>query len=138
MKIAIQKNKYGGDIFEGNEYIVDLGRKFEGYQKGDLICEVAPWWTEMPLVLEIAIRADGSIAFRGWSFSRTGVNGCLHTHENGDFTPTQEQIDTVNGLWSGRLRYEGLRLSVGASLQEICPINVAGEELAIGEKIYLV
>ena len=136
MKIAIQKNKYG-DIFEGNEYIVDLGRKSEGYQKGDLICKVAPWWTEMPLVLEIAIRADGSIAFRGWSFYKDGVNGYLHTHENGDFTPTREQIDTVNGLWSGRLRYEGLRLPVGASLQEICPIDVAGEELAIGEKIYM-
>ena len=34
MKIAIQKNKYGNDIFEGNEYIVDLDRRFEGHEAG--------------------------------------------------------------------------------------------------------
>lgn len=139
MKIAIKKSQYGGDIFEGDEYIVDLDRKFEKYKEGDLICQIAPWSPKMPLTLEIAIRADGSIAFRGWEFN-AGGNMYLHTYENSpfsDFAPTQEQIDTVSGLWSGRIKYEGLRLSVGASLQTICPINAGKEEQAIGEKIYL-
>lgn len=135
MKIAIQKNKYGNDIFEGNEYIVDLDRRFEGYKAGDLICKIAPWSPQMPLTLEVAIRADGSIAFRSWDFS--GANAYLHTHESADFEPTPEQIDTVNGLWSGRIRYEGLKLAVGASLQEVCPIAVVEEELLTGKKIYL-
>ena len=139
MKIAIKKSEYGCNIFEGDEYLVDLDRKFEKYKEGDLICKIAPWWSKMPLTLEIAIRADGSIAFRGWEFN-AGGNMYLHTYENSpfsDFHPTQEQIDTVNGLWSGRIRYEGLKLAVGASLQEICPIDVEKEEKAIGEKIYL-
>lgn len=136
MKIAIKKSKYGHNIFDGDEYVVDLDRKFEGYKKGDLICKVSPWcFQKMPLTLEIAIRADGSIAFRRWDFSR--ANEYLHTNEGADFNPTQEQIDTVNGLWSGRIKFEGLNLAVGASLQEICPIDVEKEEKAIGEKIYL-
>lgn len=135
MKIAIQKDKYGNDIFEGDEYIVDLDRRFEGYKAGDLICKIAPWSPKMPLALEIAIRADGSIGFRSWDFS--GGNGYLHTNETSAFEPTAEQIDTVNGLWSGRIKYEGLKLAVGASLQDVCPIAVVEEELLIGEKIYL-
>lgn len=136
MKIAIKKSQYGGDIFEGDEYIVDLDRRFDGYRQGDLICKIAPWSPKMPLTLEIAIRADGSIAFRSWDFS-TKANFHLHTSEGKEFVPTQAQIDTVNGLWSGRIRFEGLNLAVGASLQEICPIDVKKEEKAIGEKIYL-
>ena len=136
MKIAIKRNQYGGDLFEGDEYLVDLGRKFEGFQKGDLICKIAPWSPAMPLTLEIAIRADGSMAFRSWDFSDR-ANFYLHTSEGKEFVPTQAQIDTVNGLWSGRIKFEGLKLAVGASLQEICPINKAKEEEAIGEKIYL-
>ena len=53
------------------------------------------------------------------------------------FTPTEAQADTVNGLFSGRIKFEGLKLAVGSTLQRICPIDLQREEKLIGEKIYL-
>lgn len=133
MKISIKKDSFSR--FEGDEYIVDLSRAFGGYQKDDLICHVTPWQS-IPLVLEIAIRTDGSMIFRSWSFSNYG-NSYLHTNETPEkFTATPEQVNTVNGLWSGRLKFEGLKLLVGATLQKICPIDVKAEEKATGKKIY--
>lgn len=102
----------------------------------------------MPLRLTIAIRADGSIAFRSWEFIKKSPNGYLHTYEYSvkqceenkfftPFIPTPEQIDTVNGLFSGRIKFDGLKLAVGGSVQDICPIDVRCEEKLIGQKIYL-
>jgi hypothetical protein len=150
MKIAILKQDFG-NRFEGEQYIVDLSRQFEGYEKGDLICQVHPFGpVYLPLQLEIAIRQDGSIAFRSWKFTNTEPNSYLHTfekskeqleHENNSyaipFVPTEAQIDTVNGLFSGRIKFEGLKIAVGATVQKICLINVAKEEQLIGQKIYL-
>lgn len=134
MKISVKKEWMS--IFEGEEYVIDLGRKFGGYQKGDLICHIQPW-LQMPLELEIAIRTDGNMIFRSWSFSDRG-NNYLHTTEIPEkFTATPEQIDTVNGLWSGRIKFEGLKLAVGATMQKICPINVHKEEELEGKKIFL-
>ena len=123
----------------GDEYIVDLTRQFEGHQSGDIICSCSPFdcTGEFPLWLEFAIRVDGTIAFRKWYFSNTS-NNYLQTSSYGlENEPTEEQIATVNGLWSGRIRFEGLKLSVGKTLQNICPIDVANEERLVGEKIYL-
>lgn len=149
MKIAILKEC--NSSFDGEQYIIDLSRKFEGYEPGDLKCYITPF-IEMPLRLEIAIRTNGELIFRGWEWNRCGRNesNYLHTDEisekefqnNPDtwkkpFIPTKEQIDTVNGLFSGRITFDGLRLAPGASLQKICPINVHREEGLIGKKIYL-
>jgi len=123
------------------EYTVDLDRQFGGYEKGDLICSIAPFH-DVPLTLEIAIRIDGSIIFRSWKFN-AGGNRYLHTNEEaGQFgiptlRPTEAQIDTVNGLFSGRIKWEGLRLTPGKSLQDLCPINLEREEQLTGKKIYL-
>lgn len=109
-------------------YTIDVDRKFGGYQADNLICYINPFFG-IPLKLEIAIRIDGSIVFR--SLTWTQGNGYLHTHEKpvgketlSPFIPTQEQIDTVNGLFSGRIKFEGLALPVGATVQKICPIDV--------------
>ena len=146
MKIAILRD--GDYLFEGEQYIVDLSRKFEGYEPGDLKCYCNPF-IELPLKLEIAIRKNGDIIFREWKWTDGGY--CyLQTDEISEkefneqpvswkkpFIPTKEQIDTVNGLFSGRIKFDGLKLAPGASLQKICPINVKREEKLIGEKIYL-
>lgn len=145
MQIKILKYPYA--CFDGDEYTVDLERKMDPYTPGDLICYVSPFDLDFPLRLKIAIRADGSIAFRSWAFA-TKANGYLHTAERpakeceGEayatpFIPTDEQIDTVNGLFSGRIKFEGLKLAVGATVQRICPIDVKREEELVGHKIYL-
>ena len=146
MKIKIVKDLYA--CFVGDEYTVDLGRKMEAYIPGDLICYISPFAPNIPLRLEIAIRADGSIAFRSWSFAAGANNGYLHTAERSaeecegrafviPFIPTDAQVDTVNGLFSGRIKFEGLKLAVGASVQHICPIDVKREEKLVGHPIYL-
>lgn len=122
------------------DYTIDTNRKFGGYQSEDLICFVHPFFG-VPLRLEIAIRTNGDIIFRSWTWARFG-NSYLHTNEKRlnsccSFVPTQAQIDTVNGLFSGRIKFEELKLAVGASVQKICPINIQREEELTGEKIYL-
>ena len=146
MKIKILKERIIS-CFDEDEYTVDLDRRMDPYTPGDLICYISPFAPSIPLRLSIAIRADGSIAFRSWTFT-DGVNGYLHTLEHSaaqcaenkfssPFVPTSEQIDTVNGLFSGRIRFEGLKLAVGATVQDICPIDVQREEELVGHRIYL-
>lgn len=138
------KNDFGSR-FEGDEYIVDTNRPFGGAEKGDLICTTQPFFG-VPLTLEIAIRADGSLIFRAWKWAGSGTNAYLHTREKpaskcGEwetpFVPTAEQIDTVGGLFSGRIKFEGLKLSPGGTLQAVCPIDLLREEQLIGKQIYL-
>lgn len=146
MKIAILKES--NSPFDDEQYVVDLSRKFEGYEPGDLTCYCNPF-IRIPLKLEIAIRKNGDIIFRGWEWTDGGY--CyLQTNEISEkefkeqsdtwkqpFIPTSEQIDTVNGLFSGRIKFDGLKLAPGGSLQKICPINVKREEELIGKRIYL-
>ena len=128
---------------DSGEYTVDTLRRFEGYQPNDLICFCCPF-IDVPLRLEIAIRNDGSLVFRRWDWSGRG-NTYLHTTEipapgagaTRGFTPSTAQIDTVAGLFSGRIRFEGLRLAPGKTLQKICPIDLAAEEARIGKTIFL-
>lgn len=142
-KLAIFKNEFESrsfksryQTFEGEQYIIDLDRRAEKYEVGDLICFVNPF-AGYPICLEIAISANGALKFRSWEFSEDG-NQYLHTYETPDkFKATQEQIDTVNGLFSGRIRFEGLKIAVGATVQSVCPIDVEKEEKLTGEKIFL-
>lgn len=148
MKIAILKSDFSP--FEGEQYIVDLSRDFEGYEKGDLICFIHPFGPcYLPLQLEIAISTNGEIKFRSWKFTDTEPNSYLHTNAIGKdriqeypytdnaFIPTESQIDSINGLFSGRIKFEGLKIAVGSTAQNICPINLEKEEQLIGKKIYL-
>lgn len=113
---------------------VDLNKKFEGYQPGDLIIGGFPFHY-LPLELELAIRVDGSIVFRKWNW-RNGCGQYFHTDEK-ELKATPQQIETVSGLWSGRIDYMGIKIAIGGTIQEICPIDVENEEKLKGEKIYL-
>lgn len=136
-KISV-KNGLGVRGFEGNEYVVDLWRKFEGYEPGDIIIQGNPFGTndKLPLELCIAIRKDGSLIFRSWKFKP--VNGYFHVDNIcNNIIPTDQQIDTVAGLYSGRINYEGLELSLGKTLLQLCPFEVREEEKRINKKIFL-
>ena len=138
-KITIWQDEFPRMPFEGEKYDVDLSRKREvDYGLNGLDCYVAPF-CGIPLTLWISIYKDGSIVFHSWDFSSVG-SYYLHTYEKPDgfhpYVATKEQIDTVNGLFSGRIKFEGLKLAVGASVQKICPIDVAREEMLIGKKIW--
>ena len=125
--------------------MIDFDRKFEGYQSGDLFCVAAPF-VGIPATLEIAIRKNGEIAFGSWAWNGGG-NDYLHTTEVAagreqnalqiGFVPTQEQIDTVNGLFSGRIKFDGLKLKPGKTLLDICPIDINREGALVHHKIYL-
>lgn len=137
-KIRIQQEPFATIEcgFDGEFYEVDVSRKMEPYTPGDLIAYVDPFFG-IPLRLYFAIRSNGTMAFRAWEISN-GQCTYVHTTETQDhFTATPEQIDTVNGLFSRRLTFEGLYLAPGKTLQDICPIDVAREESITGEKIYL-
>lgn len=136
MAIILIKHR-DGSHFDKDFYEIDTNRKPDSkYEQGDIICDINPFF-DIPLKLEIAIRRDGTIIFRKWYWNMS-FNGYLHFIGNDiDGKPTPEQIDTVNGLFSKRIKFEGLSLIPGASLQDICPINIAEEERKIGEKIYL-
>lgn len=136
MKITINK-EYAWGI--NHNVTIDTNRRDkEQYQPGAMIASVAPWSTSgCPLTLEIAICPDGTILHRGWSWCNN-ANAYLHTHANAhDVTVTQAMAETLAGLWSGRLKIDGIKIAVGASCQRICPINLTDEETKSGHAIYL-
>lgn len=120
-------------------YTVDLNRKDEiMYVPGGMICMIAPWaCSGIPLVLDICICPDGGILHRGWDWSGN-ANQYLHTSDKkAEIRVTEEMINTVNGLFSGRILFEGLKIPVGGTVQGICPIDCEREEKRTGKKIYL-
>lgn len=134
-KIAIFKENSAP--FEGDKYEIDTNRAFGGYKKGDLICHCNPF-LDVPLKLELAINPNGDLSFRKWEWTDKPNNQYLHTFETPQkFTPTAEQCDTVSGLWSGRIKFEGLTIAVGGTVQDICPVNHEREEQLLNQKIFL-
>lgn len=108
------------------------------YSKGGMICQIHPWGASgIPLKLSICILPDGWILHRGWSWDMN-CSWYLHTCDKIDeVNVTEAMIDTVNGLFSGRILFEGLKIAVGGSVQKICPIDVKKEEERTENKIYL-
>lgn len=134
MKVII-KDDYKDEAIE-----IDVRQNYTGkkYEKGSLLCRVTPWDSQdCPLTLDIAITPSGEILFRGWDWRGNG-NAYLHTYsEPSEVEVTEDMINTVSGLFSGRIKYEGIKIPVGATVQAICPIDVAEEEALLGKKIYL-
>lgn len=134
MKITIEKENgdKGTTIEMGKDY------KSEMYRPGGMICQVAPWGSDgCTITLHICICPDGEILTRSWEWGGT-ENSYLHTFDHPeDVEVTPEMQETVSGLFSGRIKVEGIKISVGASVQEICPIDLEAEEARIGKKIYL-
>lgn len=123
----------------GEKYIVFTERKDDKmYIKGGMICSVCPWMLfNIPLKLSICICPDGGILHRGWDWSGS-ANYYLHTSDKPqDINVTIPMIDTVSGLFSGRILFEGLKIQVGRTVQDICPINLKKEEELLKKKIYL-
>lgn len=153
MKIGIKADDFdrrrGLGPFEGDEYVIDFHRKREGdFDRGSIRCFVAPWSNDGPLfTLKFDIRRDGSMQFFTWEYSNTEANNYLHAdwdaqydHKNGRLVATPAQKETVLGLWSGRLRFEGLNLPVGRTLMEVAGLlreDFAAEEARCGHKILL-
>lgn len=108
------------------------------YVPGGMICNICPWGAlKIPLTLSICICPDGDILHRGWSWSND-TNYYLQTNtKSEDVSVTPEMLDTVAGLFSGRITVDDLVIPVGKTVQEICPIDVSAEEKKIGKKIYL-
>ena len=131
-KIMIDKD--GQRCFEGEQYSIDLLRQAEGgREEGDIVCYTHPF-NGVPLELEIAIRRTGEIIFRKWVFVAYYAGDCYEVHENKKqrhfmrMKATQEQRDTVSGLLSGRIIFEGLKLLPGTTLQEVCPVDSEREQ----------
>ena len=127
----------------GKRYEIDLGKRMVDYDgQGSIKCTVAPF-IGIPLTLEFAILKDGGIAFRHWAWNGGG-NHYVHTSATNDpqdrwnyVDPTPEQIDTVNGMFSGRILVEGLKLAPGKSLQQVCPVDIEAEEKRANKKLYI-
>lgn len=122
------------------DYVVDFQREFEGFEEGDLIISGNPFdgTGQVPIELELGIRKNGEIIFRKWKLSDVGPY--FHTGArivDRNFTATEEQTNTVSGLSSGRLKFDGLKLKIGASVFKICPFDQEKEEKMLGEDIYL-
>lgn len=130
--------KPNGNSLETKPYDIDTDRPFGGYERDDLICCVAPFFG-IPLTLDIAIRKNGDLIFRDWNWDTRYGNPYLHTDARPDnFTATEAQIDTVNGLFSGRILFDNvLKIAVGGTVQGVCPINHEREEALVGRKIYV-
>lgn len=125
--------------FPKENYTVKLGDKDDlMYVEGGMICDISPWGASgIPLRLSICICPDGGILHRGWEWSQN-TNYYLHTNDKTEeLKVTPEMIDTVNGLFSGRIKFNDLKIAVGGTVQDICPINIEEEEKKIGQKIYL-
>lgn len=141
MAILTIKAKYQEEV------TIDTDRGFGGFEPGDLICTCQPFFG-VPLELELAIRKDGSLIFRAWNWvTRNSIgdwNQYLHTTEVvksenpfvSPFVPTQEQSDTVAGLVSGRITFEGLKIAVGKTVLDLTKPDFDAEEKRIGRKLY--
>lgn len=110
---------------------------FRGWTWNSGVCNNSYFHTAQHLVAD-GHRADNDPQepFPGWDAIGSGRDPRKPWDQN-SVRPTQAQIDTVNGLWSGRLRWEGLKIAIGGSVQHICPIEIEAEEARTGDKIYL-
>lgn len=140
--LTIKLNNMSTHYQELESYTVDTDRKFGGFEIGDMICHICPF-LGVPLQLEMAIRKDGTLHFRAWTWVQE-CNSYLHTREVAQsenpfvrpFEATQEQRDTVAGLVSGRIKFEGLKLAVGKTVLDVTKPDFDAEEKRTGKQMY--
>ena len=133
MKITMH-DRYDGDI------TIDMRNRSEKvHEAGGMICKVAPWAASgCPITLGICICPSGEILIRGWEWNGGG-GPYMHVKNLSleEINATPEMRETVNGLFSGRIKVEGIKIAVGASVQRVCPIDLEAEEARTGKTIYL-
>lgn len=121
----------------GQWFEIDLTRISEKpYEKGSLIIYGTPFWG-IPLELELGITPAGEILFRHWKFVDYLSNYFQTDCEEVDVNVTPEMQATLSGLFSKRITFEGIKIAIGATPQKICPLDLTGEEIRSGKKIYL-
>lgn len=113
--------------------------------EGCMILTICPFM-DCPLRLEFAILQSGEILIRSWWWDGRGNHYAhldeIHTimHENTPLwpiVPTKEMAESLAGLFSGRIRVRGLKIPIGGTPQNYCPIDVAAEEVRLGKTLYL-
>ena len=129
----------------GEKHEVDLDSKSKQvYVKGSLLCSFAPFIIEgIPLVLNMGITPQGEILNRGCNWKGNAshyleisrdisadiINAC-------EATPKMKE--TVEGLFSGRIKYMNFSVSVGKTVQRaVGGISLEDEEKRLGKKIFL-
>ena len=136
------------DRFNGDYLVKNTERRPDPVDvRGTLPCFCDPFHG-IPLRLRLRILPDGTLAFFAWEWHRNpdANNPYLHTDVctqgsfdyDAKFVPTSAQRETVEGLFSGRVKWEGLRLNPGRTLQRaVQGIDIQAEENRIGRQIYL-
>jgi len=144
-----EKNKEPTFTVKG--FGVDITRRADdGYAEdmNRIPCFIDPFHG-IPLQLQIFIMSDGSLKFRAWEWKCKDPlynNGYLHVNEDEltnyghkEFHPTPAQKETVLGLLSRRITWEGLNLSPGATLQkavgDLTAEDIAAEENKAGKRM---
>ena len=136
--IKVRRNEL--DPFEADEYEIDLDyMNFNRDMRGCIRAQCAPIFG-LPITLNVDICPDGHVEVCNWCFDGN-TNRYLHVSSIWkDVKPTEAQRETVLGIFSGRVRVEGLKLAVGKSLQDLCDITAAdlqAESNRVGSQILL-
>ncbi len=126
----------------------DFLEKFEDearqHPKSTIWCRSMPV-ISLPLLLNLAVNGRGEIYYSmRWLFpSAESYCDNPYLHINRDKTPetvivTEEMRAAVSGLFSGRIILpNGMKVSVGGTVQDICVIDLKGEEKLLGKTIPL-
>lgn len=116
--------------FSGREYIINPQRPAEPYTPLSLMIYGNPFANiGLGVLLGLAIHTDGTILFRGWELNQHATSPYFYPTKDcpQSMQLTQKQKDTVAGLFSGRILFEGLRLLIGSQIQQLCPVNIEAE-----------
>lgn len=104
-----------------------------------LVCK--PWGNEnLNIYLKIAISTSGELK-HVWTTEEHNANRYLHLDDhyesyNNEVEKTDKMLETIEGLFSGRIKIDGYKVAVGATAQ-IKKLNLEREEEKINEKIYI-
>jgi hypothetical protein len=92
------------------------------------------------VTLQVAIGTDGCLK-HAWTFEPKRANGYLHLdpdyeEHNKCIRITDGMMETIEGLFSGRIKIDGLHIPVGASAQ-LRKLDIEAEQKRSGHPIFL-
>jgi hypothetical protein len=129
----------------GEKHEVDLDSKSKTmYVKWSLLCSFAPFIIEgIPLVLNMAITPQGDILKRGFNWKGNAsyyleLSRDISSDLLNSFEVTPRMKETVEGLFSGRIKFMDFNVPVGKTVQRaVGGISLEDEEKRLGKKIFL-
>jgi hypothetical protein len=104
-----------------------------------LVCK--PWDIDnLNIYLKIAIDTEGRLTYV-WTTESSEANHYLHLDctyfkENNKVEKTDAMMETIEGLFSGRIKIDNYKVAVGGTAQ-VKPLNLEREEEKIGKQIFL-